>query len=373
LDTDALRGFISRDLLDFFIRFGLIVLAVMACEMVFAPFLPIMLWGLILAICLYPLMERLCASSGWGAGRVSTLMVVLTILVIGVPTVILGGSFATHIFDLIGGFDANTVNIRPPNESVKEWPLVGERVYALWAQAYGDMPGFIESLQPQLANFSKSALRTAASTAGTLFFFFGALIIAGVMMAYGAAGAVTMGRIFRRIAGAERGDSLKRLTTLTIRSVATGVVGVAFIQALLLGVGFLLAGIPAAGLLALVVLVIGILQLPALLVSLPAIGYIWGMGDGGTIVNTALTVYFILAGASDNVLKPILLGRGVDVPMPVVLIGALGGMIGAGIVGLFVGAVILSVGYELFMTWVDEETPGLAGEVPAAAPVSSPE
>lgn len=375
MDSDALRGFLSRDLLDFFIRLGLIVLAVMACEMVFAPFLPIMLWGLILAICLYPVMQLLCARSGWGAGRVTTLMVVLIILVIGVPTVMLGGSFATHIFDLIGSFDANTVNVRPPNESVKDWPLIGDRVYALWAQAHDDLPGFIKSMQPQLASFSKSALRTAASTAGTLFFFFGALIIAGVMMAYGAAGAATMQRIFRRIAGAQRGDSLQRLTTLTIRSVATGVVGVAFIQALLLGVGFMLAGIPAAGLLALVVLIIGILQLPALIVSLPAIGYVWAVGDGGTIVNVALSVYFILAGAADNVLKPMLLGRGVDVPMPVVLIGALGGMLGAGIVGLFVGAVVLSVGYELFMTWVDEDTLALAGEVPdpSPAPVSSPE
>jgi predicted PurR-regulated permease PerM len=375
MDSDALRGFLSRDLLDFFIRLGLIVLAVMACEMVFAPFLPIMLWGLILAVCLYPLMQMLCTRSGWEAGRVTTLMVVFTILVIGVPTVMLGGSFATHIFDLIGNFDANTVNVRPPNESVKDWPLIGERAYALWAQAHSDMPGFIESLQPQLANFSKSALRTAASTAGTLFFFFGALIIAGVMMAFGAAGAATMRRIFRRIAGAQRGDSLQRLTTLTIRSVATGVVGVAFIQALLLGVGFMLAGIPAAGLLSLIVLIIGILQLPALIVSVPAIGYVWGMGDGGTIANTVLTFYFILAGAADNVLKPMLLGRGVDVPMPVVLIGALGGMIGAGIVGLFVGAVVLSVGYELFMTWVDEDTLALAGEVPdpILEPGSSPE
>jgi predicted PurR-regulated permease PerM len=115
--------------------------------------------------------------------------------------------------------------------------------------------------------------------------------------------------------------------------------------------------------------------LPALLVSLPAIGYVWAMGDGGTIANVALSVYFILAGAADNVLKPLLLGRGVDVPMPVVLIGALGGMIGAGMVGLFVGAVVLSVGYELFMKWVDEDSLAVAGEVPGPMPepVSSPE
>ncbi len=372
LDSDALRGFLSRDLLDFFIRLGLIVLAVMACEMVFAPFLPIMLWGLILAISLYPLMQIFCTRSGWESGRMATLMVLGMILLIGVPSVMLGSSFATHIFDVIGSFDANNVSIRPPEESVKDWPLVGERVFALWTQAYSDMPAFIESLQPQLANFSKAALRSAASTAGTLFFFFGALIIAGIMMAYGESGTAVMRRIFCRIAGPDRGASLHRLTTLTVRSVASGVVGVAFIQALLLGIGFLLAGIPAAGLLALVVLVIGILQLPALIVSLPAIAYVWGVGDSGSIVNILLTVYFIVAGAADNVLKPMLLGRGVDVPMPVVLIGALGGMVGAGIVGLFVGAVVLSVGYELFMQWVDEDALAVAAKSENTSTDSAP-
>jgi len=137
--------------------------------------------------------------------------------------------------------------------------------------------------------------------------------------------------------------------------VALGVVGVAAIQAVLLGVGFLLAGIPAAGLLALVVLVVGILQLPALLVSLPVVAYLWGVADHGTVVNIALTVYLLVAGAADNVLKPMLLGRGVNVPMPVVLLGALGGMVGAGIIGLFIGAVVLSLGYELFMEWVAME------------------
>ncbi|MFT4769923.1 MAG: putative PurR-regulated permease PerM, partial [Glaciecola sp.] len=240
--------------------------------------------------------------------------------------------------------------------SVKEWPIVGEKAYAAWSAAYTDLPAFIEGLQPQLGSFSKSALRAAASTAGTLLFFFGALIIAGIMMAYGESGTAAMGRIFSRMVGDQKGPAMHTITTLTVRSVAMGVVGVAFIQALLLGVGFMLAGIPAAGLLALVVLVIGILQLPALLVSIPAIAFVWGMGDGGTVVNIALTIYFVIAGFADNVLKPMLLGRGVSVPMPVVLLGALGGMMGAGIVGLFVGAVVLSVGYELFMGWVDDES-----------------
>ncbi|GAB5413198.1 MAG: AI-2E family transporter [Congregibacter sp.] len=365
LDREMLREFLSRDLLDFCIRLGFIVLAVVACEKIFAPFIPIMLWGLILAIALYPLFAMLRSRTGFSEGRTATVLVLLGILLIGVPSVMLGSSFAAHIFEVIGDFDAQSFTLPAPREGLREWPLLGERLYGVWADAYADFPAFVEKLQPQLGSFGKTALGAAASTAGTLLFFFGALIIAGIMMAYAAPGASVMERVFVRIAGPKKGPGLHRLSTLTVRSVAVGVVGVAVIQALLLGIGFLLAGIPAAGLLALIVLIIGILQLPALLVSLPSIAYLWMAGDGGVTMNVVLTIYFIVAGFADNVLKPMLLGRGVDVPMPIVLIGAIGGMVGAGIVGLFVGAVVLSVGYELFMGWLDDAAsdPEPAGDV----------
>ena len=148
-------------------------------------------------------------------------------------------------------------------------------------------------------------------------------------------------------------------------SVANGVVGVAFIQALLLGVGFIWAGIPAAGVWALVVLLLGIAQLPVAIITLPAVAYIWWTGDS-TLLNVVWTVYLIGAGLIDNVLKPLLLGRGVDAPMPVILLGALGGMVSGGIIGLFVGAVVLAVGYQLFMDWVAEGDQAGEGETAAA-------
>ena len=147
-----------------------------------------------------------------------------------------------------------------------------------------------------------------------------------------------------------------------MRSVATGVVGVAFIQALLLGLGFIFAGVPAAGVLAIVVLVLGIVQLPPTLVAVPVIIYLWMGGDASTTSNIFFTVYLMLAGMADNVLKPLLLGRGVDVPMPIVLFGALGGMVSAGIIGLFIGAILLSVGYQLFIDWVAETSHDLEAE-----------
>ncbi|MEM6545666.1 MAG: AI-2E family transporter [Pseudomonadota bacterium] len=347
--------FPKRELLDFFIRLGLIILAVIACERIFAPFIPIMLWALTLAVAMYPLLQILMARTGLRQSRGATLLVVLAIALIGTPTVMLGVSFAEHVFSMVGDFESSQLTVPAPPAGIQDVPVLGERIFAFWNAAHEDMAGVVEESRPQLEQFAKIALQGAASTAGTLLFVLGALIIAGVMMAYGDSGAKAMERIFQRIAGARQGTALQTLSTLTVRSVAVGVVGVAFIQALLLGIGFLLAGIPAAGVLALIVLVLGILQLPALLVSLPVIAYLWLGGEGGGAVNVVLTVYFLIAGAADNFLKPLLLGRGVDVPMPVVLLGALGGMVSTGIIGLFVGAVVLSVGYELFMGWVNEE------------------
>ena len=117
-----------------------------------------------------------------------------------------------------------------------------------------------------------------------------------------------------------------------------------------------------------VALIIGIIQLPALLITLPVLGWLWSAGDGGTLMNSVITLYLVVAGLSDGLLKPMLLGRGVDVPMPVVLIGALGGMVSMGMIGLFLGSVILSVGYQLLRAWVDHETQAAPDRDAAASP-----
>jgi len=152
--------------------------------------------------------------------------------------------------------------------------------------------------------------------------------------------------------GGRRGEEFAKLSTATIRAVALGVVGVASIQAIVIGLVLLIAGVPFAGGLAAIVLVLAIAQVPALLVTLPVIGYIWSSADYGTATAVVYTVLLLLGGMLDNVLKPLLLGRGVDAPMPVILLGALGGLAGAGILGMFVGATLLALGYQTFMWWV---------------------
>lgn len=358
IDNAEFRKILFKDLLELFIRFGLIAFLVVMCVRIFAPFAGLMTWALILAVALYPAHRYLVNRLGGRQGSAATLLVVAGLLLIGTPTIMLGSSFAGHIHNAYTAFESHTISIRQPDPAVAEWPLVGKRVYAAWNSAATSLPDFLKEFEPQLKSFSKYVLSAAASTAGGVFMFLGSLIIAGIMMAYGEAGSRSMLSILNRLTGPIKGPRLHRLSTATIRSVATGVVGVAFIQALLLGIGFIMAGIPAAGVLAFVVLLIGILQLPALLVSLPVIGYLWWSGDASTMSNIMFTVYLLVAGFADNVLKPLLLGRGVDVPMPVVLIGALGGMVSAGIIGLFVGAAVLAVGYQVFMEWVAEPERG---------------
>lgn len=368
LDYPTIRKLLSKDFTDAVVRIGLIAVLVIMSVRVIAPFANLLLWALILAIALYPLHRRLAERLGGRQGCAATLLVVAGLLLIGVPTVILGSSFASHVDEGYTALQNNTITIPHPAPTVADWPIVGERVYGTWNAAADDLPAFLKEHQAQLKNLSRRALSAAASTAGSVLLFLGALIIAGIMMAYGDAGSQAMLRIFNRLAGSAKGARLQSLSTATVRSVATGVIGVAFIQALLLGAGFIMAGIPAAGVLALGVLLIGIVQVPAAIIAWPAIAYLWISGDASTTSNIVYSIYLFVAGAADNVLKPLLLSRGVNVPMPIILIGALGGMVTNGIIGLFVGAVLLAVGYRVFMEWVDKGEEGASAEPGEAEP-----
>ena len=139
----------------------------------------------------------------------------------------------------------------------------------------------------------------------------------------------------------------------------------ALIQAVLAGIGLIVMGVPYAGLLALLVLLWAIIQLPTLIVLLPVIIYVFS--TSATVPAVIFMIYMLLVGLSDNILKPLLLGRGLDIPMPVVLLGAIGGMIMSGLIGLFVGAVVLSVGYTLYTAWLDAGTGVVAEEAPVDA------
>jgi len=268
------------------------------------------------------------------------------------PTAVLLNSIGDSTHRLVDEVQNNTLQIPPPRPGVAAWPVVGPKVHAYWQLAHDNLPALVKSLQPKIGELAKVALAMVASIGGGILAFVAAFIIAGIVMAFGEAGDRASRAIFARIFGHQRGDEFTVLSVATIRAVAQGVIGIAFIQAILVGLCLLLAEVPFAGVLAVVVLVLGIAQVPALIVTLPAIAYIWMSGSydtGAAVVNSVL---LFVAGMADNVLKPLMLGRGVDAPMPVILLGAIGGMAAAGIVGLFVGAVLLALGYQIFMSWV---------------------
>jgi predicted PurR-regulated permease PerM len=339
-------------LLDVLIRAALIGVLAVLCYIVFAPFLTLMAWALILAITLYPLHRALARRIGGRQGLAATIVVLSGCLLIVAPTALLLDSFGSSIHGFVGAVQQNTLHVPPPREGIREWPLVGPRIYAAWSQAHTDLPGLVESMQPKIGELARKALSIVANIGLGLLQFLASFIVAGILMAYGEAGARTSRAIFERVIGSERGDAFARLSTATVRAVAQGVIGIAFVQAILVGLALLVAHVPWAGVLAAITLVLSIAQVPALIVTLPAIGYIWSSGHYSHGPAIAYTIILVLAGMADNVLKPLMLARGVDAPMPVILLGALGGMATGGILGMFVGATILALGYQIFMNWV---------------------
>jgi predicted PurR-regulated permease PerM len=343
---------VSSRLLDVLTRAALIGVLAVLCYRIFAPFLTLMAWAVILAVTMYPLHQSLVRRIGGKQGLAATIVVIAGCLVMIAPTALLMNSFGTSVQNFVSAVQDNTLEIPAPREGIREWPIVGERIHDFWSQAHTDLPGLVQSLQPKVGELARQALSMVASIGFGLLQFLASFVIAGILMAYGEAGARGSRAIFERISGSERGELFARLATATLRAVAQGVIGIAFIQATLVGLALLFADVPWAGVLAAVTLVLSVAQVPALIVTLPAIAYIWSSGNYSSGAAIAHTIILLLSGMVDNVLKPLMLGRGVDVPMPVILFGALGGMATAGILGMFLGATVLALGYQIFMSWV---------------------
>ena len=340
--------------LDMFIRFGLILALASFCYTVFSPFLNMMLWAVILAVTLYPLHQYFATRLGGKQGWSSTLIVLLGIVLIVVPTVLMISSLGESVSVMIDKLSGRAFVIPPPSAHISTIPIVGEKISVLWLKASNDLPGLISNYRTQIGDIAKATLGILASMGGGLLGFILSFIVAGIIMTWGAAGADSARRIAIRLTDENKGQSLVKLCTSTIRAVAQGVIGVALIQALLVGVIMIVAGIPAVGIFFILALILGIAQIPVILVTAPAIALMWSLGDHGTAMNIVYTILLIVAGMADNVLKPLMLGRGVDAPMPVVLLGALGGMAASGILGMFIGATLLSIGYRIFMSWVND-------------------
>ena len=331
------------------IRIGLLVLLLAWCFQIVRPFVMPIAWAVILAVLAYPAYRWLAATLGGRDVLAATGLAVLGLILLIVPAVTLTGTLVEFTGDLMQRLEQGTLKVPPPPESVVTWPVVGEGLDRFWSLASVNLEAALHQIEPQLEAVLSFFLSSVVGTGLGLLQFVLSIIIAGVLLAQSDKAPDLARAVGRRLAG-EQGAQLVDLAGDTVRSVARGVLGVALIQALLAGLGFLAIGVPGAGLWVLLVLLLAVIQLPTGLILIPIAIYVF------TVANTFTAVVFLLwsifVSAIDNVLKPLLLGRGVRVPMVVIFLGAIGGMLAAGIIGLFVGSVLLAVAYELFRGWL---------------------
>jgi len=344
------RAFHKRAL-EASIRIGLIALLVIWCFEVVRPFIQPIVWGIILAIAIHPAYLRLGRVMGGRERLAATSLVVGSLLLLIVPSVMITTSLVESATELAGKLREGEVKIPPPPTAVADWPIIGGGLHALWAEASRDLEAALRQAQPLLKAIGRWMLSGGATAGFGIVMFALSVVIAGVLLSYGEQATDTARRIARRLVD-ERGDELVRLTGDTVESVTRGILGVALIQGLLAGIGMLVAGVPAAGLWALLVLLMAVVQIPTVLILGPIIVYVFATSS--TTIAVLFAIWSLAVGFSDNVLKPMLLGRGVDVPTLVIFMGAIGGFILQGIIGLFAGAVVLSVGYTLFKAWLED-------------------
>ncbi len=334
------------------IRIGLVFVLFMFTYDIIKPFILPVIWGAIIAVALMPITLKLQRMFGGRRGLAATAIALLGIGLLVVPLVLVSSSIiegATHALEVL---QSGEVKIPGPKPSVAEWPLVGDKLYSVWTLFATNLEQAIQTFMPQIKSALTSLLSMVGGALGSVLLSILSLAIAAGFMTYSESLSSGLTTLAIRTAG----DNAKSWTTLiaaTIKSVLLGVVGVAAIQALLIGAGFFVFDVPAAGLLTLILMILCIAQLPALLAVLPVIAYMYMTQDSTTA--TLFTVWAVVGALSENLLKPMLMGRGVEVPMPVILLGAIGGMLFYGIVGLFIGAVILAIWYELFVWWLSIE------------------
>jgi predicted PurR-regulated permease PerM len=331
------------------LRLGLVLFAVYWCIQIVAPFIPLVLWGAILAVAIYPLHLKLVERLGGREKLSATLITLLGLIILTTPLILLTESLVSSSMDLATSISEGSVKVPPPPEQVQEWPLVGEKLYSSWLEASENLGSLLARFGPQLENLRDILIATAGGAGAAFLQMFFSIIITGVLLATAAGSVAEIRAVVHGLVG-ERGSLLLAESETTVRSVARGVLGVAVIESILVAVGIVVAGVPAAGFWTFLVLVLSIVQIPPLLVLLPMTAYVFS--TAGPFGVTIFVICAILAVGVDTILKPVLLGRTADSPMLIVLLGAIGGMMLWGIVGLFVGAVILVLCWEGLEFWV---------------------
>ena len=332
------------------IKIGVLTLLIGWCFLILKPFISPVVWGIIIAVAVYPLHGRLTAILGNRTRLAAAIITITALLLIILPGVKLASSTLDSVKILNQKLQNGSIRIPSPPSGVKEWPIIGPAVENVWRQASVNLTSTAKAYRPQLQSFGKWLLGTAVDLGVGLLFFALSIVIAGFLLSGAESGQRVARGLFVRLAG-KRGAEFADDAKVTLRNVVKGILGVAIIQALLAGIGFSVAGVPAAGLWTFLCLLLAIIQIGIGPVAIPIIIFMFYQAN--TLTAVLLTIWLVPVLLSDNLLKPMLLGRGAPVPMPVIFLGTIGGFMSMGFLGLFVGAVILSVGYKLFGAWLN--------------------
>lgn len=327
------------------LRIGFVALLFVMSYLILKPFVGLILWAIIIAVALFPLHKKFSKILGNREKLSATLIVLIGISLMVMPSILFTASTIESVQNLTEQMEAGTLSVPPPNEAVENWPIIGKPIYEAWKVASKSITDLIEMFEPQIMDMAPKLLSTATGLAVTVLLFIISLIISGALMINAKASEKTAIAVFKTLAGAD-GEKFATLAGATIRSVVQGVLGTAVIQTFFISIGLILISFPGAEIISVIVLFVAIIQLPVLLVMIPVIIYVFTYA--GTTAAIIFTIWAVIWSASDNVIKPLLMGRGMDTPMLVILLGAIGGMIMGGIIGLFVGAVFLAFSYETF-------------------------
>jgi predicted PurR-regulated permease PerM len=338
--------------IDIAIRLGLLALLAYWSLLVIGPFVTVLLWSGILTVALFPVFDWLARLLG-SKPLAAAILTVLSLLIVLGPVMWLGFAMIGGIELVVKGIDTGELAIPMPPDVVRSWPVIGEHLYQLWSRAATNTEAILLEAAPYLKPVGSKLLSMSRSVALGLLEFIGSIIIAGFLYSPGPRILDFMRVLLRRVLGHES-QEMVQLIGSTIRNVARGVVGIALLQSLLAGIGFIVAGIPAAGLLTFLALLLGVVQIGPSILLFPVV--IWSWMTMEPLSALLFTAYMIPVGLADNILRPIVMARGLATPMPVILVGVIGGMIAYGISGLFVGPIVLAVLWALVQEWADAET-----------------
>jgi predicted PurR-regulated permease PerM len=316
------------------------------------PFLTIVIWSAIIAVALYPIFYWLSGKlHGYRMLAAFTITLLSLLLILG-PATWLGLSLAESVRMLIARLSEGTIALPPPPEAIKAWPLIGNKAYETWDLASTNLRALLTQAVPYLKPLGGTLLGAAGSFGINLLKFIAATIISGFLFIPGPALVESIKNILRHLAGA-RGAMFVDMTGVTVRTISRGVIGVAVLQALLAGIGLILAGVPAPGLISFLVLLLGIIQIGPSIILVPLVIWSWFAMDATSAVLFSL--YMIPVNFLDNVLRPLVMAKGLGTPIWIILLGVFGGTIVHGMIGLFVGPVVLSIAWQLIVLWTRNE------------------